>query len=54
MAKALKLSKSVKVCHASNNKFSAEAAKEFAETVKMHLALRDLDLSSNMIIMEEL
>ncbi|MFN9908733.1 MAG: hypothetical protein ACK56F_21840, partial [bacterium] len=31
LAKSLKLSKSIRVCHISNNKLSAESAKEFAE-----------------------
>jgi Ran GTPase-activating protein (RanGAP) involved in mRNA processing and transport len=34
LAKALRLSKSVKVCHVSNNKLSADSAKELAETLK--------------------
>ena len=50
----MKLSKSIKVCHVSNNKLSAESAKEFAELIRANQALRDLDLSSNLIIMEEL
>lgn len=54
MAKALRLSKSVKVCHVSNNKLSADSAKELAVTIKESGSLRDLDVSSNMIIMEEL
>jgi len=54
LAKALKLSKTIRVCHVSNNKLSAESAKEFASLIKANQALKDLDLSSNMIIMEEL
>jgi Ran GTPase-activating protein (RanGAP) involved in mRNA processing and transport len=50
----LKLSKSIKVCHISNNKLSAESAKEFAELMKGNHQIKDIDLSSNMIIMEEL
>lgn len=34
LAKALKLSKSMRVCHISNNKLSADSAKEFAELMK--------------------
>jgi len=54
LAKALKISKSIRICHVSNNKLSADAAKEFAVMIKSTTVLRDLDLSSNMIIMEEL
>ena len=54
LAKALRLSRSIKVCHISNNKLSADSAKELAETLKQSGTLRDLDISSNMIIMEEL
>jgi hypothetical protein len=54
MAAALKLNKSLRVCHLSNNKFSAEAAKGMAEVIKQNSVIRDLDLSSNLIIMEEL
>lgn len=42
------------MCHASNNKFAAEAAKEFAAAIRGSPSMRDLDLSSNMVIMEEL
>ena len=34
LAKALRLSKSIRVCHSSNNKLQADSAKEFAETIK--------------------
>lgn len=54
LAKALKISKSIRVLHLSNNKLSSEGAKAFAEIIKGSATLRDLDLSSNMIIMEEL
>ncbi len=54
LAKALKLSKSLRVCHVSNNKLSADSAKEFAELMKTNHTIKDLDLSSNLIIMEEL
>lgn len=34
LAKGLKLSKSIRVVHVSNNKLSADSAKEFAEMMK--------------------
>lgn len=34
LAKALRVSKSIKTCHVSNNKISSEAAKEFADTIR--------------------
>ena len=55
LAAALRANKSVRICHVSNNKLSAEAAKEFASLLEFkNTVLRDLDLSSNLIIMEEL
>ena len=38
----------------SNNKLSAEAAKEIALVMETNTTLKDLDLSNNLIIMEEL
>lgn len=48
------MNKSLKVCHLSNNKLSAETAKEMAKVIEVNSTLKDLDLSNNMIIMEEL
>ena len=50
----MKSSKSIKVCHLSNNKLSANTAKAFAEVIELNTPLKDLDLSNNLIIMEEL
>jgi Ran GTPase-activating protein (RanGAP) involved in mRNA processing and transport len=54
LAKALLANKSLKTVHASNNKFQSEAAKAMALVVEKTTHLKDLDLSNNLIIMEEL
>ena len=42
------------MCHASSNKFSAETTKQMALVIQSSKTLKDLDLSNNLIIMEEL
>lgn len=54
LAKAISRCQSLKLCHSSNNKMGALTAKEMARAIETSKVLRDLDLSNNLIIMEEL
>ena len=54
VAEALIMNKSLKVCHVANNKLSSEVAEKYAEVVNLCENLKDLDLSSNLFIMDEL
>jgi Ran GTPase-activating protein (RanGAP) involved in mRNA processing and transport len=48
------LNKNLRVCHVSNNKLSSEVAEKFAEVINKNVNLKDLDLSNNLFIMDEL
>ena len=54
LAKALACSKTLTSVHVSGNKFSALSALAFATFIRRTRVLKDLDLSHNLIIMEEL
>lgn len=54
LAKALSCSKTLTQVHASGNKFSALSTRAFANYIRKEKFLKDLDLSHNLIIMEEL
>jgi hypothetical protein len=47
LAKGLKVNKSIKVCHVSNNKLSTESVQYMAEVLMSNHVLKDLDLSFN-------
>ena len=44
----------LRVCHVAGNKLSSEAAERFADVIQRNQNLKDLDLSSNLFIMDEL
>lgn len=54
LAEAILLNKQLRVCHVSNNKLSSEVADKFAEVISKNAQLKDLDLSNNLFIMDEL
>ena len=54
LARGLRTNQVIQVFHASNNKFSMLTATEFVPVISQTKALKDLDLSNNLIIMEEL
>ena len=54
LAEALLENQSLKVCHVSNNKLSSDVADLFAEVIMKSGNLKDLDLSNNLFIMDEL
>jgi Ran GTPase-activating protein (RanGAP) involved in mRNA processing and transport len=54
LAVALLENQSLKVCHVSNNKLSSDVADLFAEVIMKSGNLKDLDLSNNLFIMDEL
>lgn len=44
----------MKVCHVANNKLSSEVAEKYSEVINSNEQLKDLDLSNNLFIMDEL
>ena len=44
----------LRVCHVAGNKLSSDAAEKFADVIQKNQNLKDLDLSSNLFIMDEL
>jgi Ran GTPase-activating protein (RanGAP) involved in mRNA processing and transport len=42
------------VCHVAGNKLSSDAAEKFADVIQKNQNLKDLDLSANLFIMDEL
>ena len=48
------INQSMRVCHISNNKLSSDVAEKFTEVIKRDSNLKDLDLSNNLFIMDEL
>jgi len=44
----------LRVCHISNNKLSSDVSDKFTEVIKRDSNLKDLDLSNNLFIMDEL
>ena len=54
LAEAILLNKNLRVVHVGNNKLSSEVAETFAEVISSNPNLKDLDLSNNLFIMDEL
>lgn len=54
IAKALLQSRSVRVCHISDTKISGKSAAMFADVIKQSPTLKDLDISNNLIIMDDI
>ena len=54
LAEACLQNKQLRVCHVSNNKLSSEVSDKFTEVIKRDSHLKDLDLSNNLFIMDEL
>lgn len=54
LAEGILENKNLRVCHISNNKLSNDVAEKFAEIIEKHKQLKDLDLSNNLFIMDEL
>lgn len=44
----------LKVCHVANNKLSSEVAETYAKAISNNEQLKDLDLSNNLFIMDEI
>ena len=55
IVKGIISSKSIKVCHMSDCKLSGKAAKELCKVIRMDgHSLKDLDISNNLIIMDDI
>ena len=54
LAEGMLKNTNLKVCHVAGNKLSSEVASTFAQVVKGNEQLKDLDLSNNLFIMDEL
>ena len=47
-------SKTVRVCHLSETKLSGKSAEMIAEVIRGSSSLKDLDISNNLIIMDDI
>jgi len=54
LADGLLLNQSIRVCHVGSNKLSSEVAERFGQVIEKTQSLKDLDLSNNVFIMDEL
>lgn len=54
ISKALLKSRTIKVCHMSDIKISRKSAEQLAEVLKQSTTLKDLDISNNLIIMDDI
>jgi len=48
------MNKNLKVCHVASNKLSSDVAEKYSEVINNNEQLKDLDLSNNLFIMDEL
>lgn len=54
IARALLRTQTVKVCHLSDTKLSGKSAEMLAEVLRQSPSLKDLDISNNLIIMDDI
>lgn len=54
ISKSLLQSRTVKVCHMSDIKISGKSASMLAEVLRTSTCLKDLDISNNLIIMDDI
>ena len=54
IAKALLQSRSTKVCHLAGTKISGKSAEMLGEVLRQSHSLKDLDISNNLIIMDDI
>jgi Ran GTPase-activating protein (RanGAP) involved in mRNA processing and transport len=54
LAEGMLKNQNLKICHVASNKLSSEVAETFAKVVSKNEQMKDLDLSNNLFIMDEI